>query len=43
MCDILWADPVEHDKGNFTDKGQLFEDNKRRGCSYVYGQILYFG
>ena len=34
FCDILWSDPVEHDKGK---QEKLYKQNEVRGCSYFFG------
>ena len=35
LCDLLWADPVDNDKGYLSD---LYVNNEVRGCSYYFGQ-----
>ncbi len=42
LCDLLWADPVVSDQGNFTEKddGTEYAKNTRRGCSYIFGYLL---
>ena len=37
MCDLTWADPIDHDKGKMYG---FVKYNSSRGCSYYFGYEL---